>query len=489
MRSILLPCLGACLLLLGVQVAVSQGIIIDSNDVKLIYEIGNRIVYHHDTLTTVVDLGSTGGPNTWDFSGLKTNYLETLRSVSVGSTPYAGNFAGSTHALLDTAFAMRLFTGATFGYATLRSTEAYYYYEIGATQGFRGVQGAGNAYLDIAPTTPIPFAAKWFEVPALVDYQFPMSFLATWNNMYVDSLEATATLFGSPQSIKMGDHYIATHTVDAYGTVILPGGGTHAALRLRKLSIKNGMLITVGYVFVSRNGAGVQLSGRHSEISGGVDSVTSIRWTEGVGEDPVPVELASFTGVQVAGNGVRLSWTTLSETNNFGFTVQRRSTETQDFADLPGSFVSGHGTTLVAHSYSYLDVDGVSGEWWYRLKQTDLQGEINYSEQIRVGVLSSVSSSLPVSFALRQNFPNPFNPTTTIGYSVGAVSGEQTAVRRVRLAVYDLLGREVAVLVDEMKEPGYYAISWDAGHMPSGVYVLRMTAGEFVAQQKMVLLK
>jgi hypothetical protein len=482
MRRMPLAFPAACTLLLGAQIALSQGITIDSNDVKLMYEIGNRIVYHHDTLTTVLDLGTAGGPCTWDFSGLSTNYLETLRSVSVGGTPYAGNFAGATHALLDTALAMRIYTGATFGWATLRSTEAYYYYGIGASQGYMGVQGSGNAYLDIAPASPIPFAARWFEVPALLDYQFPLSYLGTWNNIYVDSLEATATLFGSPQSIKMGDHYIATYTVDAYGTVILPGGSFHPALRIRKLGIKNGMLITVGYVFVSRNGAGVQLTARHAEISSGTDSVGSIRWTEGVGEDPVPVELTSFTGVQIAGSGVKLSWTTLSETNNFGFTIQRKGVGTQEFTDIPGSFVSGQGTTLVAHTYTYLDPDGANGNWWYRLKQIDLQGDVNYSEQIRVSVLSAVAASHPVSFELEQNYPNPFNPSTRIEYAVGVAS-------KVRIVIYDQLGREVAVLVDEQKEPGYYTVSWNGSRLASGVYILRMSAGGFVASQKMVLAK
>jgi hypothetical protein len=489
MRSMLLPCLEVCLLLIGAQIAVSQGITIDSNDVKMMYEIGNRIVYHHDTTTTVVDLGTTGGPCTWDFSGLTSNYLETLRSVTVGTTPYAGNFSGATHALLDTALAMRLYTGTTFGWTTLTSPEAYYYYTLGATQGYMGVQGSGNAILDIAPTSTIPFAAKWFEVPALVDYQFPVSYLSTWNNMYVDSLEAMATLFGTPQAIKMGDHYFATYTVDAYGTVTIPGGHSFPALRIRKLGIKNSAVITVGYVFVSTNGAGVQLNSRHSEVSSGPDSAFGIRWTEGVGDMDVPVQLTSFIGTQVSGSGVNLFWKTQSETNNFGFAVQRRAADTQEFADIPGAFVNGHGTTLVAHTYTYQDIDGGTGEWWYRLKQIDLQGDVSYSEEIHVGILSSVSAPRPLSFALEQNYPNPFNPVTSIRYSIGVVSRQSPAVSSVKLAVYDMLGREVAVLVNEQKEPGQYTVSWDASRMASGVYICRLTAGTLVAYRTIVLVK
>jgi hypothetical protein len=116
------------------------------------------------------------------------------------------------------------------------------------------------------------------------------------------------------------------------------------------------------------------------------------------------------------------------------------------------------------------------------------------SELTSVG---TTSKDLPSSFGLDQNYPNTFNPTTTIRYTVGAVSGlpraesrgQQTAVSRVRLAVYDLLGREVALLMDELKEPGRYEVKWDAGGCASGVYILRMTASDFVESKTMVLLK
>jgi hypothetical protein len=96
---------------------------------------------------------------------------------------------------------------------------------------------------------------------------------------------------------------------------------------------------------------------------------------------------------------------------------------------------------------------------------------------------------VPEVCSLSQNYPNPFNPTTTIGYTVGAVSGQQTAVSRVRLVVYDLLGREVAVLVDEKKEPGVYEVKFDGGNLSSGVYLYRMLAGSHVESKKFLLLR
>ena len=95
----------------------------------------------------------------------------------------------------------------------------------------------------------------------------------------------------------------------------------------------------------------------------------------------------------------------------------------------------------------------------------------------------------PAGFLLFHNYPNPFNPTTNMRYIVGAVSGQQTAVSQVRLVVYDLIGREVAVLVDEQKRPGAYTATWDATGLSSGVYISRLTAGNGVESRKMVLTK
>jgi hypothetical protein len=107
-----------------------------------------------------------------------------------------------------------------------------------------------------------------------------------------------------------------------------------------------------------------------------------------------------------------------------------------------------------------------------------------------IGSLTDVEhDAIPATFRLLQNYPNPFNPTTSIGYSVGVDSRQPLAAARVRLAVYDLLGREVAVLVDEAKQPGYYTVQFDAAHLASGIYMYRLTAGEFVAVKRLTLLR
>jgi glucose/arabinose dehydrogenase len=103
----------------------------------------------------------------------------------------------------------------------------------------------------------------------------------------------------------------------------------------------------------------------------------------------------------------------------------------------------------------------------------------------------------PEGFHLEQNFPNPFNPATSIRFTVGVVSGQSPAPRstagpvtsNVRMAVYDLLGREVAMLVDGEKEPGTYEVSFDGSNLPSGVYIYKLIAGGYTECRRMVLIK
>jgi len=96
----------------------------------------------------------------------------------------------------------------------------------------------------------------------------------------------------------------------------------------------------------------------------------------------------------------------------------------------------------------------------------------------------STDAGTPGAFALSQNFPNPYNPSTTIGYRIPG-----SGVGMVRLTVHDYLGREVAVLVNERKAPGSYEAKFNAAGLSSGVYVYRLTAGDFVQSRKMLLVR
>ena len=92
------------------------------------------------------------------------------------------------------------------------------------------------------------------------------------------------------------------------------------------------------------------------------------------------------------------------------------------------------------------------------------------------------SQGVPSQFALEQNYPNPFNPTTVIDYQLPVNSF-------VTLKVYDVLGREVATLVDGQKSAGYYQTTFDGSRFASGVYFYRIQAGTFTVVKKFVLMK
>ncbi|MCB0732925.1 MAG: T9SS type A sorting domain-containing protein, partial [Ignavibacteriae bacterium] len=97
------------------------------------------------------------------------------------------------------------------------------------------------------------------------------------------------------------------------------------------------------------------------------------------------------------------------------------------------------------------------------------------------------SQPLTQNFKLTQNYPNPFNPSTTIKYQLPTNVKSETA--NVKLIVFDILGRQVATLVNQKQNPGNYEVQFDANNLPSGVYFYKLTAVNFVETKKMVLLR
>jgi hypothetical protein len=214
-----------------------------------------------------------------------------------------------------------------------------------------------------------------------------------------------------------------------------------------------------------------------------------------------PVELVSFD-VKLYENKVHLNWSTATETNNSGFEVQRTSPFPSPYQGEGGEagrgwetigFVPGFGTTTETKSYSFIDDDVSSGTYKYRLKQIDFDGTFEYSNEIEV-----VVDFTPKEFVLYQNYPNPFNPTTKIKYEIPIADNPLPGGVRgglVTLKVYDILGNEVATLVNEEKQPGVYEVEFgNVGtsrdlSLPSGIYFYQLKTGEFTSIKKMVLLK
>ncbi|MBI5472973.1 MAG: T9SS type A sorting domain-containing protein [Ignavibacteriae bacterium] len=109
---------------------------------------------------------------------------------------------------------------------------------------------------------------------------------------------------------------------------------------------------------------------------------------------------------------------------------------------------------------------------------------------LRGGLVSvNENENLPLVFFLSQNYPNPFNPSTRIRFSVASRNGRRGESEKVSLKVYDVLGREVATLVSEVKEPGRYSVQWDASGFASGVYFCRLHVGTFSQTKKMILMQ
>ncbi|AFH48768.1 Hypothetical protein IALB_1057 [Ignavibacterium album JCM 16511] len=192
---------------------------------------------------------------------------------------------------------------------------------------------------------------------------------------------------------------------------------------------------------------------------------------------PIPVELSSFTAT-VTGNEVQLNWTTVTETNNKGFEVQRSvilSEERNLYWESIG-FVDGKGTSTEVNHYSYNDKSLMSGKYSYRLKQIDYDGSFKYSNEIDVNIENLKT------FSLEQNYPNPFNPSTKIRWQ-SPVSSWQT------LKVYDILGNEVATLVDEYREAGIYEVEFNAENLSSGIYLYKLQEGSLIDTKKMILMR
>jgi hypothetical protein len=186
----------------------------------------------------------------------------------------------------------------------------------------------------------------------------------------------------------------------------------------------------------------------------------------------LPVELTTFTAIS-GQNGINLEWQTATETNNQGFEIERNINSSW----LEIGFIAGNGTSVTKNSYSFIDKNPVGDTIHYRLKQIDNNGNFNYSKEIIV-----VANIVPNNYSLSQNYPNPFNPSTTINYRIAKAD-------KVVLKIYDLLGKEVSTLVNENKSSGSYSVIFNAGNMPSGIYVYELRTSRFVSRNKMMLLK
>ncbi len=166
----------------------------------------------------------------------------------------------------------------------------------------------------------------------------------------------------------------------------------------------------------------------------------------------------------------------LGMTIKCGFLIQRKLTAGGTWADL---------TTVGADVTSYLDISLVTGnEYCYRVRAFNAAGNSAYTSEdcaVPTGI-EEITSGIPSEFSLFNNYPNPFNPATTIYYAVPEISF-------VEIKVYDALGSEVETILADTKEAGYHQVQFDATNLQSGIYFYQLQAGSFVETKKMILLK
>lgn len=197
----------------------------------------------------------------------------------------------------------------------------------------------------------------------------------------------------------------------------------------------------------------------------------------------LPVELISFTAL-VHQKNVVLNWETAAEINNYRFEIEKSRIQNSEFRIqnkietwVKVGFVDGSGTTNSPNEYTFFDKNLSAGTYSYRLKQIDRDGKYEYSHSVEVTITGA-----PKEYSLEQNYPNPFNPTTMIRYQLPVTN-------HVTLRVYDAIGREVATLVNEVKEAGDYSVPFYASQLSSGIYFAKLQSGEKLLLKKMMLIR
>lgn len=201
-------------------------------------------------------------------------------------------------------------------------------------------------------------------------------------------------------------------------------------------------------------------------------------WTASDYNHPLPVVLENFTS-RVNGRDLILNWITSQEVNNAGFEIQYKKLNESDGDTLwkKIGFINGQGTKFTQTVYTYKQDKLNIGEYRYRLRQVDYNGNFQYFE-----LQETIDISKPKSFEMSQNYPNPFNPVTKIDIDIPYNT-------KVKIILYDIAGREVKTILNEEMKVGYYTVNFNAGDLASGVYFYRIIADRYIKTLKMVIIK
>ena len=190
---------------------------------------------------------------------------------------------------------------------------------------------------------------------------------------------------------------------------------------------------------------------------------------------PMYVTLENFSG-EIKEEGVLLFWTTSYEANCAGFNVLRSETPDGDFKKINDYLITGQ------KSYSWIDKTIHAGvTFYYKLEEITING------RQKIHQIISIDLPAPAKYSLSQNFPNPFNSTTSFKYQIPKTT-------HVLIEVFNILGKKVKTLVDERKDAGYYSVYWDGAddsgeNVVSGIYFYIISADKFHATNKMIVVR
>lgn len=309
----------------------------------------------------------------------------------------------------------------------------------------------------------------------------------TYNNL---------TLSGSGSDI-MSSSVVVNGILSMAGTATAssaPTYGTSASLQYTGSSVQTTgpeFLSTMTNPVTMNNSIGVILGGPKTLqntltiTNGWLDNTSPNTLTLGTGGSvtesggylivPLPVEMTSFTAT-LRGSSALLQWSTATEINNAGFKIERSLEDSGNWYQI--AFINGAGVSNVPKYYSYEDKNLAPGAYSYRIKQIDNDG----TETIYTPI-SKVDIGMSNGFQLCKNYPNPFNPSTEIRFSVSQ-DGNAT------LRVYNIIGQEIETLFSGHARAGHYiTATFNASRLASGIYFARLEYNGKSLVQRMILTK
>jgi hypothetical protein len=215
-----------------------------------------------------------------------------------------------------------------------------------------------------------------------------------------------------------------------------------------------------------------------TDVAGMTESAQPVNF---VSEMAVPVEVSTFSGVSSDGM-VQLDWVTGLERNNLGFHIYRSESAYGGYQQVNAQLIEGKGNSAGEVRYTFEDKNvEVGKKYYYQIADVDFSGRITMDGMVDLEVQA------PKEYALLLNYPNPFNPTTTIQFKIKEPG-------LVKLEVFNVIGQGIRTLVSGQYKPGSYSVVWDGKDsngvaMPSGNYFYRLKVNDFDKVIKMQMLK